>query len=97
MYIVIWFYQINILVYTCTYISLITMTNKSVTTFTFVNEISVCLSVCEFECKDEDLQIFDFDLNKYEYFSPTLSFGSRQRHTASSERIFNKIDWYKYE
>ena len=38
----------NILVYTCTYISLITMTNKSVMTFISVNKISVCLSVCTY-------------------------------------------------
>ena len=35
------------IVYTCTYISLITMTNKSVMTFISVNKISVCLSVCQ--------------------------------------------------
>ena len=44
MYIVI--YDFNILVYTCTYISLITMTIKSAMTFISVNKISVCLSVC---------------------------------------------------
>ena len=32
-------------IYTCTYISLITITNKSVMTFISVNKISVCLSV----------------------------------------------------
>ena len=47
MYIVIWFEQTNILVYTCIYISLITMTNKSVMTFISVNKISVCLFVFE--------------------------------------------------
>ena len=46
MYIVIWFQQTNILVYTCIYISLITMTNKSAMTIISVNKISVCLSVC---------------------------------------------------
>ena len=32
-------------VYTCTYVSLISMTNKSVMTFLYVNKICVCLSV----------------------------------------------------
>ena len=40
------FWKLNAIVYTCIYISLITMTNKSVMTFISVNKISVCLSVC---------------------------------------------------
>ena len=45
MYIVIGFLQNNHLIYTCTYISLISMTNKSVLTFLYVDKIFVCLYV----------------------------------------------------
>ena len=70
MYIVIWFEQTNILVYTCTYISLITMTNKSVMTFISVNKIYVCLSVClwNMEYKFGHLKLcFATDFHKFKW------------------------------
>ena len=45
MYIVTYDFNNLTFLYPCTYISLITMTNKSVMTFISVNKISVCLSV----------------------------------------------------
>ena len=66
MYIVIWFEQTNILVYTCTYISLITMTNKSVMTFISVNKISVCLWNMEYKFRHLKL-CFATDFHKFKW------------------------------